>query len=206
MYKVIILFSLQRSQKASNLQLLQLLIISRTQLPTLQSLICLTKCLSQATLMLLVVQLLLLTLMRYQGFKSRYQDLLQVFALKIKQSVITQPITLIVVIKVTYLQSPYQTLIGLERLSNTVTTLTQFLMPIVKPVLLKLQVSLSQILYLALIFCTRLNQGLITSRSLQRTLQQSLYLVIRNQSLGSRLTKFKAYQGLTGSALRIARS
>ena len=101
--RVIILFSLHRSQKASNLQLLQLLIISSIQLPTFQSLIYLIKYLSQATLILFVVQLLLLTLIRYQGFKSRYQDLLQVFTLKIKQNIITQPITLIIAIKVTYL-------------------------------------------------------------------------------------------------------
>ena len=173
------LVSLQYYQNQSESQLLQLLITSSQQVPTVRSLVCLLKCFNYLRLSLLVVQLLLETLItQSQGRSSSlYQPERWWRALKMIKGRIAYPFTLIPCITIVYFQLPSQTAFSLPRLSKAVTTAPQEIQPIIKPVLLKLYVLLSQMLYLALILATRLNQPCTTLESSQRArLQLDLQL------------------------------
>ena len=118
---------------------------------------------------------------------------------------IAHPLALMPCMTVVHSQLPGWTAFSRPRLSEAVTTALVNIWPIIKPASLKLQVLLSRILYLALIFSTRLNQPQITSGSSQRALLQ-LYLRLNlTISSSQRLTNVLGQFTLTQPRLRLAR-
>ena len=174
MQRVIILCSLQYQQKATKLQLLQLSRISRQQLLTVRSFVCLLKCFSYFKLSLLFVQLFLETVItQLLGIlSSLYQAERQCLPQKIIKGRIAYPIALTPLIILVYSQLPYYTVFSRLQRLEPITTAPVNITPIIKLDLLKLQVSLSRILYLALVFSTSQNQSQIIFRSLHKALLQ----------------------------------
>ena len=84
--------------------------------------------------------------------------------------------------------------------------LVLLIIPIIKPILLKLQKLQSQMLYFACIFFTSLNYFFIRLGSLQRACQRLQTYKRRVFSFGSLLTKRQAQCLLTGDALQISQS
>ena len=108
-------------------------------------------------------------------------------------------------ITIVYSLLPYYTTFSHPRLSKAITIALVNIQPIMKPALLKLNISLSQILYLALILATRLNQPYIILGSSQRALLQSYLRLNFVVSLGQRLTNILGQFTLTQPILRSAR-
>ena len=135
---------------------------------------CLLKCFSYFNLSLLFVQLFLETLItQLLGIlSSLYQADRQCLPQKIIKGRIAYPITLTPLIILVYSQLPCCTVFSYLQRLEPITTASINRTPIIKLDLLKLQVSLSRILYLALVFSTRQNQPQITLGSLQRALLQ----------------------------------
>ena len=161
MQRVTILLSLQYFQKSSELQLLQPSIKSRWQVPTTFFFVYLLKYFSHARLSLLVVQTFLETLItQFRGISpSLYQLKRQWRALSIIKGGIVHLVALIPQMTVAHSLLPGQIVFSYPRLSKAVTIALEVIQPIIKPVSLKLYVSLSQILYLAFILATRPNQS-----------------------------------------------
>ena len=108
-------------------------------------------------------------------------------------------------ITVVYSLLPSQTAFSLPYRSKAIITAPVNITPIIKLALLKLQVSSSQILYLALTLATRQNQLQITLGSLQRALLQSYLRLNFTISSGQRLTNVLGQFRLTWPRLRLAR-
>ena len=161
MQRVIILLSLQYFWKSSELQLLQLLIKSRWQVPTTFFFIYSLKCFSYARLSLLVIQPFLETLItQFQGISpSLYQLKRWWRALSIIKGGIVHLVALMPQMTIAHSLLLGQIVFSRPRLSKAVITALGAIQPIIKPVSSKLYVSLSQILYLAFILATRLNQS-----------------------------------------------
>ena len=161
MQRVIILLSLQYFQKSSELWLLWPLIKSRRWVPTTFFFVCSLKCFSHARLSLLVVQPFLETLItQLWGISpSLYQLERWWRALSMMKGGIVHPVALIPWMTVAHSLLPGWIVFSRPRLSKAVITAPRVIQPIIKPVSSKWYVSLSQILYLAFILATRLNQS-----------------------------------------------
>ena len=161
MQRVTILLSLQYFQKSSELWLLWPLIKSRRWVPTTFFFICLLKCFSHARLSSLVVQPFLETLItQLQGISpSLYQLKRWWRALRIMKGGIVHPVALMPWMTVTHSLLLGQIVFSRLHLSKAIIIALEAIQPIIKPVLLKLYVSLSQILYLAFILAIRPNQS-----------------------------------------------
>ena len=137
----------------------------------------LLKCFSYFKLSLLFVQPFLeIVITQLLGIlSSLYQVEGQYLPQKIIKGGIAYSITLTPLIILVYSQLPYYTVFSyLQRLEPIITAPIN-ITPIIKLDLLKLQVSLSKILYLTLVFSTRQNQPLITLGFLQMAFLQSYF-------------------------------
>ena len=114
-----------------------------------------------------------------------------------------QPIVLIACITITHLQSPGCIAFSCLYRSKPITISWDNILPIIKPVLLKLYVSLSGMLYTCLVYWTRSNQGLITAGSLYRALYRSYGWLNRVIRLGVRLIKLNGHFYPTWPAPRL---
>ena len=137
---------------------------------------------------------------------SSYYAKIQTRSLQIMKGGVVYPASQMLQITITYLQLPSQIILGQVRLSKPIITFIELITPIQKPILLKLQMSLLQILYLVLVSLTSLIYVLITSRSSCSFLYLFFGRLNAILSSSKRVTKRLAHFLLIGFLLQAPKS
>ena len=176
------LCSWQQVSNSSEWWLLWPLRINSRYLPFVRDAVWKSKCRIQSMPFSLVVQLLLVVAIRQVSGRlhSSYQLARWYCPAKMMNGGMAQPKAFTLWITVAYSRLPGWACLALPQPSEVVTTIVAIIMPIIKPVSLKLYESSLRMPYLTLMLCTSANYSRITFGSSYLALQQ-LYLRVKTR-------------------------